>query len=178
MEGMVPAGRRDFVGLGKMFFNRGDVSWNIPHLHFLVGEADSQYFEAINLEFGLVSTGSAPAEAIGALAAQTHQYIMAVMEKEDNYNQFIEAVNTHVMDDFWRQYRFIEFSLVETGKDLSHYVDKHIERAVKSIMTEKMHRALDELAETQAANLIAEVKLAVHLNAEFDLQYTTIKKAA
>jgi hypothetical protein len=178
MEDRVPAGQRNFVGLGKMFFNKRDGVWNIPHLHFLVDKTDSEYFEAINLEFGLVSTGMDPAEAIEALATQTHLYIMAVMEKEGDYDQFIDAVNTYTMDEFWKQYRFIEFSLAREGNDLSHNVDKQIERAVKSIMSEKMERALDEFVKNQAENLIAEVKRVIHLNEVFDFQYTTIEKAA
>jgi hypothetical protein len=144
----------------------------------LVDKTDTEYFEAVNLEFGLVSTGLDPAEAIEALAAQTHLYILAVMEKGDNYGQFIDAVNTHAMDEFWKRYRVIEFSLARKGNDLSHNVDKQIERAVKSIMSEKVDRALNELANNRAGNLIAEARRVIHLNEVFDFQYTAVGTAA
>ncbi|MDR0624608.1 MAG: hypothetical protein LBG10_09310, partial [Treponema sp.] len=75
-------------------------------------------------------------------------------------------------------YRVIEFSLARQGKDLSHHIDKQIERAVKSLISAKRDKALDELAKAQAADLIYEVKRIVYLAEVFDFEYTPIDRAA
>jgi hypothetical protein len=174
----VPVDGREFIGIGKMFFNTPDVEWNIPHLHFLVDTQRPGYHEATCLEFGLVAQGSTPEESIEGLATLTHAHIMAVMEGGDHYDQFLSMVDNHAMEDYWRKYRLIEFSLARQGKDLSHNIDKQIERAVRSLISAKRDKALDELAKAQAEGLIAEVKRIVSLAEAFDFEYTPIPEAA
>jgi hypothetical protein len=174
----VPVGNREFVGIGKMFFNIPDVSWNIPHLHFLVDSQGPGYYEATCLEFGLVTSGKTPEESIEGLAILTHSHIMAVMESGDRYDQFVTLVDNYAMEDYWRKYRVIEFSLARQGKDLSHNIDKQIERAVRSLISAKRDKALDELARAQASDLIAEVKRIVYLAEVFDFEYTPLGGAA
>jgi hypothetical protein len=174
----VPVDNRDFVGIGKMFFNTSDVEWNIPHLHFLVNRQGPNYYEATCLEFALVASGKTPEESIEGLATLTHSHIMAVMEGGDQYDQFLRLVDNYVMEDYWRKYRVIEFSLARQGKDLSHNIDKQIERAVKSLISAKRDKALDELAKAQAVDLIDEAKRIVYLAEVFDFEYTPITGAA
>jgi hypothetical protein len=174
----VPVDDRDFVGIGKMFFNTPDASWNIPHLHFLVDSQQPGYYEAICLEFALVASGKTPEESIEGLATLTHSHIMAVMENGDRYDQFLALVDNYAMEDYWRTYRVIEFSLARQGKDLSHNIDKQIERAVRSLISAKRDKALDELARAQAAGLITEVKRIVSLAEVFDFEYTPLRGAA
>jgi hypothetical protein len=174
----VPVDGREFIGIGKMFFNTPDVEWNIPHLHFLVDTQRSGYYEATCLEFGLVAAANTPEETIEGLATLTHAHIMAVMEGGDHYDQFFALVDTYAMEDYWRKYRLIEFSLAREGKDLSHNIDKQIERAVKSLISAKRDKALDDLAKAQAKELITEVKRIVSLAAAFDFEYTPIPEAA
>jgi hypothetical protein len=167
----VPIDGREFVGIGKMFFNTPDAEWNIPHLHFLVDTQSSGYYEATCLEFGLVASGNTPEATIEGLATLTHSHIMAVMEGGgDNYKQFYSSVDNYAMEDYWRKYRLIEFSLARRGKDLSHNIDKQIERAVRSLISAKRDKALDELAKAQAEGLIAEVKRIVSLAEVFDFE--------
>jgi hypothetical protein len=161
-----------------MFFNTPDAEWNIPHLHFLVDNQRPGYYEATCLEFGLVAAGKTPEESIEGLATLTHSHIMAVMENGDHYDQFLKLIDNYVMEDYWRKYRLIEFSLARQGKDLSHHIDKQIERAVKSLISAKRDKALDELANTQAADLINEAKRIVYLAEAFDFEYTPLNGAA
>jgi hypothetical protein len=35
------------------------------------------------------------------------------------------------MSDYWAEYRGIEFDLAETGDDLSHYLEKRINKAIR-----------------------------------------------
>jgi hypothetical protein len=174
----IPVDNRDFVGIGKMFFNTPDAGWNIPHLHFLVDTQTPGYYEATCLEFGLVAAGTTPEETIEGLATLTHAHIMAVMEDGDHYEKFFALVDNYVMEDYWRKYRLIEFSLARQGKDLSHNLDKQIERAVKSLISAKRDKALDELAKAQAEGLITEVKRIISLAEVFAFEYTPISQAA
>jgi hypothetical protein len=118
MEQTVPVDRKDFIGIGKIVFN-SNAEWNIPHLHFIVDKTTSGNYEATSLEFGLVSWSELEREAITSLVKQTYFYILSVMEKS-GFDQFIKEVDNHVMDDYRRHYRKIEFSLARHGKDLSH----------------------------------------------------------
>ena len=180
MEGIdiVSVEDKNFVGIGKLMFkNRPDVQWHIPHLHFLVDNPTKNYFEATCLEFGLVSSGSTQEEAIERLASQAYFFIDTVMG-QNNYDQFIDTVNDFTMCGYWREYRRIEFSLAKVGKDLSSSIDKHIERAVKSIISKKMEKALDDIAKREAGEIIAEAKRIVSLSSCFDFQYTSLKDAA
>jgi hypothetical protein len=174
----VPVDEREFIGIGKMFFNTPEVEWNIPHLHFLVDTQRSDYYEATCLEFGLVASGKTPEESIEGLAALTHSHITAVMDGGDHYDQFFAMVDNYAMEDYWRKYRLIEFSLARQGKDLSHNIDKQIERAVRSLISAKRDKALNELAKAQAEGLIAEVRRIVSLAEVFDFEYTPIPGAA
>jgi hypothetical protein len=174
----VPAGNRNFVGIGKMFFNTPNANWNIPHLHFLVDSQRPGYYEATCLEFALVASGKIPEESIEGLAILTHSHITAVMENGDRYDQFLASVDNYAMEDYWRKYRVIEFSLARQGKDLSHSIDKQIERAVKSLISAKRDKALDELAGAQAADLITEAKRIVYLAEVFDFEYIPLREAA
>jgi hypothetical protein len=174
----VPADNRNFVGIGKMFFNTPGVNWNIPRLHFLVDSQLPGYYEATCLEFTLVASGKTPEESIEGLAILTHSYITAVMENGDRYDLFLASVDSYAMEDYWRKYRVIEFSLARQGKDLSHSIDKQIERAVKSLISAKRDKALDELARAQAADLITEAKRIVYLAEVFDFEYIPLREAA
>jgi hypothetical protein len=174
----IPADGREFIGIGKMFFNTPDVEWNIPHLHFLVDRQNPECCEATCLEFGLVSAGMTPEESIEGLATLTHSHIMAVMEGGDHYDQFFALVDNYVMEDYWRRYRVIEFSLAREGKDLGHNIDKQIERAVRSLISAKRDKALNELAKAQAESLIAEAKRLVVLAEVFDFEYAPVSGAA
>jgi hypothetical protein len=168
-----------FVGIGKMIFNTPpNVNWNIPHLHFLVDKIDDDRYEATVLEFGLVSSGKDQAEAIERLASQIHYYIFSVMEDERNYQQFIDIVDSYVMEDYWRYYRVIEFTLAKDGKDLSHKMDMQIQRAVKSLIEEKTMALLDEIAKNNAVELVNEAKRMTSFRGDFDFEYKFIKGAA
>lgn len=165
------------MGIGKMIFNTPDVPWNIPYLHFLVDAAAPGRFEATVLEFGLVSAGASQEEAIERLAAQAHAYIFSVMERDD-YGQLIECVNDFVMEDYWRQYRVVEFSLARQGNDLSHDMDKTVERAVKAIINEKTDQLLDGIAKNNAREYIEEAKRMVSFASAFDFEYKTVRASA
>jgi hypothetical protein len=176
---LVSVEEKHFVGIGKMIFNSpSSVTWNIPHLHFLVDKVVDDRYEATVLEFGLVSSGKNEAEAIERLASQIHDYIFSVMADKGNYQQFIDAVDNYVMADYWRHYRVIEFTLAQARNDLSHEIDGKIQRAVKALIDEKTMALIDKIAKNNAQELVNEVKRMSSFRADFDFEYKLIKGVA
>jgi hypothetical protein len=109
---------KNFVGIGKIVFD-SNAEWNIPHLHFMVDKTPSGNYEATVLEFALVSWSEDLNDSIKSLVKQTHSHILSVMERT-GFDEFIREVDDHVMDDYWKQYRKIDFMLAQNGMDLSH----------------------------------------------------------
>jgi predicted RNase H-like HicB family nuclease len=145
---------KKFVGIGKFLFDTVNEEWNIPHLHFMINKTDNGNFEATNLEFGLVSSGESVAAAMQHLAGLLHFHITSVMTEGKGYKEFIEAVNSRAMDDYWRAYRVIDFSFGEKGKDLSHEIDKKITRAIQEMFDRQVKDIITQRAEKKADEII------------------------
>jgi hypothetical protein len=117
----VPVDGKHFIGIGKMMINNLSSVWNIPHIHFIINKTSEGIYEATNIEFILDASGNTIEEAVEGLSAITMYYIAKVMSpKGVGFNEFIEKVNSRVMEGYWQAYRNIEFKLAEQGKDLSH----------------------------------------------------------
>ncbi|MDR0656722.1 MAG: hypothetical protein LBG22_10450 [Treponema sp.] len=145
---------KKFVGIGKFLFDTANTEWNIPHLHFLINKADNDHFEATNLEFGLVASGDSAEEAMRRLAGLVHFHITSVMTEGNGYQEFIDAANSRAMDDYWRAYRVIDFSLGEKGKDLSHEIEKRITRAIQETFNKQVKDAIIQKAQNKADEII------------------------
>ena len=168
---------KKFVGIGKFLFNTVNTEWNMPHLHFLIDKANNGKFEATNLEFGLVASDDSAEKAMQRLAGLVHFHITSVMTEGEGYQEFIESVDNRAMDDYWRAYRVIDFSLGKMGKDLSHEIEKRITRAIQEMFDKQVKDAIINKAEKRADEIIkayeelTAVKLATVL-------YTELKDVA
>jgi hypothetical protein len=150
----VPVDNKNFVGIGKLIFD-SDAEWNIPILHFMVDKTASGNYEATLLEFGLVSWSENLNGAIRSLVKQTHSHIFTVLLRT-GFDQFIKDVDNYVMDEYWRQYRKMDFSLAREGKDLSHQMDNVSIKEMKAIISEERKNFLLELAKDNAENMVDE----------------------
>jgi len=171
----VPVEDKNFIGIGKMVFEK-NKEWNIPHLHFLVDKTASGNFEATLLEFGLISWSETEEAAIKSLVRQTHSHILMVIEKS-GFDGLIRNVDDHVMDDYWRLYRKIEFTMARSGKDLSHKLDNQIVRAIKEMLMEDTKNIIREIAKDNAEKLVAIIDKIYTLNPS-TFTYNKIKGAA
>jgi hypothetical protein len=117
----VSVASKNFIGIGKMAFE-SSAEWNIPILHFMVDKTTDGNYEATLLEFGLVSWSENQDDAIRSLLKQTHSHILSVLDRT-GFDQFINEVYNNAMDEYWKQYRKIDFSLARVGKDLSRQMD-------------------------------------------------------
>jgi hypothetical protein len=174
---VVPVTDKKFVGIGKFLFDTVNTEWNIPHLHFLINEADGCKFEATNLEFGLVASGDSAEEAMQRLAGLAHFHITSVMTEGKGYPEFIDAINIRAMDDYWKAYRVIDFTLGEQGKDLSHEIEKRITRAIQEMFKKQVIDAIIQKAEKRADEIIKAYEELTAVNL-VTVQYTELRDAA
>jgi len=152
---------KHFVAIGKMTIDNLNAEWNIPDLHFIVNKTTSGLFEATNIELILDSTGNSIEEAIEGLTGLTMHYITAVMEKGRGYDEFIEKVNSLAMEDYWREYRNIEFSLARNRKDLSHDIAKKVNAAIKNMLAEEITQQIKEVAVDVVKTIITSINIKV-----------------
>jgi hypothetical protein len=152
---------KHFVAIGKMTIDNLSTEWNIPDLHFIVNKTPSGLFEATNIEFILDSDGKTIEDAIEGLIGLTIHYITSVMEKGRGYDEFIEKINSLAMEEYWREYRNIEFSLARKRKDLSHDIANKINAAVKNMLTEEITQQIREVATGVAKIIISNINIQV-----------------
>jgi len=151
----VPVDGKNFVGIGKMAFD-SNAEWNIPHLHFMVDKTGVGNYEATLLEFGLVSWSESLDGAVRSLLRQTHSHILTVLDR-DGFDRFIDEVDSHVMDGYWKRYRMIDFGLARTGKGLSRQMDGRSMREMKAVLSEERKNFLLKIAGDNAENIIDEL---------------------
>jgi len=146
---------KNIVGIGKMIIDTNSVSWNISHLHFLVTN-NSRDFEAVCLEFGLVSSGSTQEESAERLIEHTIYHIWTVINKGSGFNEFKDVALNGFMNSYWGAYRHIEFCLAETKRDLSHEIESRIIRALQELFDKKVKEIIASKAKVAADEAIKE----------------------
>ena len=154
-------GNKHFVAIGKMTIDNLSTEWNIPVLHFIVNKTSSGLFEATNIELILDSSGNTIEEAIEGLIGLTMHYIKAVMEKGRGYDEFIDKVNSLAMEEYWREYRIIEFSLAKYRKDLSHDIANKINAAIKNMLAEEITHQIKDVAAGVVQTIISNINIQV-----------------
>ena len=152
---------KHFIAIGKMTIDNLSTEWNIPDLHFIVNKTPSGLLEATNIEFILDSSGNTIEEAIESLIGLTIHYITAVMEKGRGYDEFIDKVNSFAMEEYWREYRNIEFSQARKRKDLSHDIANKINAAIKNMLAEEITQQIRDVAAGVAKIIISNINIQV-----------------
>jgi len=147
--------KKDIVGIGRMMIDTKAVSWNIPHLHFLVSR-NPGHFEATCLEFGLVAVGSTQEESAEHLIEHTLYYIGEVINNGNGFEEFKETALNGFMNGYWNAYRHIEFCLAEIKQDLSHEVESRITQALQELFDKKVKDLIASIAKIAAEEAIKE----------------------
>jgi len=150
--------KRDFIGIGKIFYSTPEEAWNIPNLHFIVSKCDETTYEAINLEFGLVSIGESGRAAAEGLAKLSSSYFFSVVNEGNGFGELQELVRKNPFYDLWGEYRGIEFELAETSRDLSHYFDGQVRKTIHDLLDDRIKKAIDRKAEEIADDIISLVE--------------------
>ena len=152
---------KHFVAIGKMAIDNLSTEWNIPDLHFIVNKTSSGLFEATNIELILDSAGDSIEEAIEGLIGLTIHYITTAMEKGRGYDEFLDKVNSLVMEEYWREYRNIEFSLARDRKDLSHEIANKVNAAIKNILAAEIKQQIKEVAAGVVKTIISNINIEI-----------------
>jgi len=152
---------KHFIAIGKMTIDNLSTEWNIPDLHFIVNKTPSGLLEATNIEFILDSAGNTIEESIEGLIGLTIHYITSAMEKGRGYDEFIDKVNSLAMEEYWREYRNIEFSLARKRKDLSHDIANKINAAIKNMLAEEITQQIRDVAAGAAKIIISNINIQV-----------------
>lgn len=127
----------NFIGIGKIILSHDDnVSYNIPHLHFIISKSEDGVIEAISLEFSLVASGDTSERAVQHLAEMLVEYTKRTVATL-SFDKLIEAVNNSYMDAFWREYRVMEFTLAKTKQDIGNAVIEQITKRITKEIMEK-----------------------------------------
>jgi hypothetical protein len=167
---------KNIVGIGKMIIDTNSVSWNIPHLHFLVLH-EAVHFEAVCLEFGLVSSGVTQEEAAERLIEHTIYHIGTAISEGNGFGEFKEVALNGFMNNYWGAYRHIEFCLAETKRDLSHEIESRITRALQELFDKKVKELIAVRAKEAADEAIREYEkmIAFKINS---VRYSQLAEAA
>jgi len=72
-------------------------------------------FEAINLEFGLVSIDKTGWDAAQSLASLAVTYLFSVMKEGNGLKELQEIVQKNALHDLWEEFWGIEYELAEKG---------------------------------------------------------------
>jgi hypothetical protein len=147
--------KKDIIAVGKMIIDTNSVSWNVPHLHFLVLKV-SEHFEAICLEFGIVSSGSTEEEAAQRLIENAIYHIGSVVNGGNGFSEFKEVALNGFMNSYWGAYRHIEFCLAEIKRDLSHEIESRIIRAIQELFDNKIKELIASMAKMAVEKAIKE----------------------
>ena len=118
-----------FVGIGKIVLESLNTdTYNIPHLHFIF-QKNGNFIEAINLEFGLVSTDTTPDNAVKELVSMLIEYIQRNITTY-SFQSLIDVVASDAMNEYWTEYRKLEFMLAEQKKDVGNNFVNTLKRAI------------------------------------------------
>lgn len=142
----------NFIGIGKIVIDsKVGASYNIPHLHFLLSLAKDGVIDALNIEFGIVASGSSPNEASERLALMLAEHTSLAIS-ELGFQSLIEVAGRRASDDFWHEYRVMEFRLAEKGRDVGHaFVDAITRKAKREIEKKYGVKASSRYAMLEAA---------------------------
>jgi hypothetical protein len=145
--------KRNPVGIGSIVIEAHADSLGIPRLHFIVYKSGETVYEAVNLEFGLVSIGASGTEAAAKLAVLTATYAASVLKEENGYKELRETAVENAAQGYWSEYRGAKFDLAETGGGLNQDLNKRINRAVQEAFIDKIKEALKGSAEDEVVSL-------------------------
>jgi hypothetical protein len=160
-EKSIPVEGKQFVGIGKMMLDSLSAEWNIPHLHFIINKTPSGLYEATLIEFILDASGQTIEEAIESLSSLTVHYVTEVMAHGRGYDEFIEHINSLVMENYWKEYRNIEFKLARIRKDLSHALSSKINAAIKNMLAEEIKQRIKDIASEVVDAIITSVNIEI-----------------
>lgn len=152
----------EFIGSGKIMYNNFSSKFNIPHLHFLVIQHEKDMYQAVNLELQLFAAGDTFENAIAELVALTTTHIIAVLEDGRGYDELVETALERTMDEYWHEYRQIEFKAAKNKHNIGHNVEQRINNIIKNAISERLKLFIKDFMQRKDAVIEEIVDLLVN----------------
>jgi hypothetical protein len=157
----VPNEKRNLVGIGSIVIGTHTDNLGIPRLHFIVYKSGETVYEAVNLEFALVSIGSSGTEAVVKLVVLTAVYAASVLKEENGRKELRRTAVGNAAQGYWSEYRGVKFDLAEIGGCLNQDLNKRINKAVQEAFTAKIKEALKGNAKDEVVALFTSASVKV-----------------
>jgi hypothetical protein len=145
--------KRNPVGIGSIVIGTHADNLGIPRLHFIVYKSGEAVYEAVNLEFALVSTGASGTEAIVKLAVLTAIYTASVLKEKNGRKELRKTAVENAAQGYWSEYRGVKFDLAQIGGGLNQDLNKRINKAVQEAFITKIKEALKDGAKDEVISL-------------------------
>jgi hypothetical protein len=169
--------KNNFTAIGKIIFETPKASWNIPHTHFIVNRTESGLYEATNLEFVLDSIGHTLEESMQTLAGLTSYHVMDIMINGKGHDELIAEVYSPAMEEYWMEYRKIEFELSRSKKDIGHNLDRHFIEAIKETLDENIKNIIFQRAAQDAQSFLDAINSLKSDDISLKIEYKNLEAA-
>lgn len=137
----------DFKAIGKIVLKNTEY-WNIPHLHFMINQSKVDgIFEAICLELMFFNSGEDIKTSITNLITNILEYFDNNINCASDLDKLIDCVDTNAMDNYWKEYRKIDYELAKFGKDINNTLEKQIISEVEQKYKNSFNDFLKEYAD-------------------------------
>ena len=103
------------------------------------------------------------------------------MDQEDGYDSLINEVCTTAMEEYWIEYQKIEYQLGRTGNDLSHDLERIINKTIEKMLSEKIDELITKIAEENIKDLITQARKEFETISKvksIEIEYKPIKEVA
>ena len=157
----------DFKAIGKIVFSTGEKTWNIPHLHYIINKARDGVYEAVCIELREFASGNTIAEVVENMGLHLLNYLNSNIKKSDDIDQLINCVDTNDMDEYWKEYRKIDFTLAKSKKDINSVLQDDIRNSIE----EKYKQQYEE----QYQDLIKQLNNILNVQPKLNIKYITIE---
>ncbi len=133
----------NFRAIGKITFKTAG-RWSIPHLHFMINQADDGVYEAICIELQHFNSGKTIEESVKNMALHLLDFLSNNIQNESDIDKLIDCVDTNDMDDYWKQYRVIDFNLAKLGKDINSSLEEKLKKDIEKEYAKKYQEKIKE----------------------------------
>lgn len=133
-----------FVAIGKIAINNEKSELSSIHLHFMINEAHDGSYEAVCLELLEYALADTIEEAVKNLMLNISEYLNNNIKKASDISKIINSVNTNMMDDYWKKYRVISFTLAKENNHGNEEKEDEINKILKDNLVNKIVEMAEE----------------------------------
>lgn len=146
------------VGIGKIIIDNNEEGWNFPHFHIVLLKEDSEY-TAFCLELGVDGYSSVSGKDAFENAVTRSVKLLDRFNKNELFDHLHLTAKNDANDIFWKEYRIIETTLAEHGKDLGATSIEELKTEIETLRRQ-LNRDKANNKVIQLLNFVSTEKLA------------------